>query len=686
MSTAKRLIEKAFQRLEERPGYVLRPDQLQLALLISDLIDGGSTGAFEAPTGLGKSLASLIPAIAHGVTDKKRVVISTFTNVLAEQYWKRDLPLALSLFAEEDVAGFKTQFLIGRQRYACLAAMRNEDRGMAEQFAGLAELGIETEFNQAFRKVGLRVWQQVSAPPVCPGRLCPDYNDCFYYRARRQAEKAGLVITNHSVVIQDALLARASDDGKGMLGAFDFLLLDEAHDLAQAAAGGLEFELSEQKLGLVAGVATRLEETMMPIAGPAGDIRAWVKLCDDLRDRLERLQLDLTAYSLSVGRPGILAAAPTEVWDHPAVKAHHSGLSERTSRDISDAAAAHLEAFVEKAHEFLSQWREWGAGYEAVESARNYLSYLESYAVGCKSIFDPRGVAVSYLGLSGPNAQLRQDMIDLAEPLEELLWLRTPWACLSATLALDGTFEHFKKVTGAKPDFEEILPTPFDYGSQAALYTPKVGRVPDPTIARREGTEQEYYRAVARELETVIRTLGGRTLALFHSRKEMEGVREYVNLPDNLPILMQGRSGAGATGQRFLKNVNASLFALRSFWTGFDAPGETLSCVALVRVPFEVPIDPTPIARMAWLQSQGQDPFQSHTLPAAKMMMRQGAGRLIRRAEDRGIIALLDPRLKTKRYGEEILANLPSNMRAFEDIEEAAAWVGLESAPTGMTV
>ena len=153
-----------------------------------------------------------------------------------------------------------------------------------------------------------------------------------------------------------------------------------------------------------------------------------------------------------------------------------------------------------------------------------------------------------------------------------------------------------------------------------------------------------------------------------------------MHVPPDLPILVQSWGGTGALGEKFRRDLKSSLFALRSFWTGFDAPGETLSCVVLVRVPFEVPIEPTPIARMAWLQSQGIDPFQAHTLPNAKMLMRQGAGRLIRKATDQGVIALLDPRLRSKRYGEEILANLPPEMREFSDFEEAAAWVGLSSA------
>jgi len=278
---------------------------------------------------------------------------------------------------------------------------------------------------------------------------------------------------------------------------------------------------------------------------------------------------------------------------------------------------------------------------------------------------------------------LRQDVIGLAEPLTRLIWDRTPYACISATLALDGNFDFFRRTTGAKPQFEEILPSPFDYASNAAIYLPPPDTIPDPSLARQQGQEEIYWRRVASELSKIIRTVGGRTLALFHSRKEMEEVLSFIDLPSELPVYAQTKFGTAAVGERFIENTHASLFALRSFWTGFDAPGETLSCVVLVRVPFEVPIDPPQIARLAYLQTQGLNAFGEHTLPLAKMLMRQGAGRLIRRAEDKGIIALLDPRIQTKRYGEEILANLPEGMRTFRDIADAVGWIGLEAPEFG---
>jgi len=684
LPTASDLIEGAFARLALRPGYVDRPDQRQLALLVSDLIEEKRRGAFEAPTGLGKSLAALIPAIAHAISAKRRVIVATYTNILAEQYWRNDLPLALSLF--EGSPAPNVQFLIGRQRYACLAAMDEHAPDMVDMFLRQASLGIENEFRRYLPKSGRELtalWQKVAAPPVCPGRICPAYDSCFYYNARRRAEDAKVVITNHSVVLQDALMARSADDDEGgLLGKYDFLILDEAHDFPQAAINGLEFELSGSKLGALLGVGQRIESAILPLAQYFQEGFEWAKVCANFRADLEGCQKALVSYSVSLGQPGILTAAPGDVLDHPQVQRIRLQAQAEGAKEVATAVSDACERFVKAIDRRMDHWRdlEPDRAKPVADAIRGYGVYLREYGIGCFSLFDPTGVSVSYVSQNGPNAMLRSDVIGLAEPLRELLWDRAPFACLSATLALDGTFDFFRQTTGIEPDFEEILPSPFDHGRQAAIYLPKRGVIPDPTVARREGSEEYYFRALAYELSQIIRTLGGRTLALFHSRKEMEGVFRYMDVPPELPILMQAKAGASTVGERFLARKEASLFALRSFWTGFDAPGETLSCVALVRIPFEVPVEPPQIARLAYLQTQGRDAFREHTLPLAKMIMRQGAGRLIRRADDTGVIALLDPRLRSKPYGEEILNNLPTDLRVFDDLSDAIGWVGLETS------
>ncbi|MBI1331597.1 MAG: hypothetical protein GC165_01815 [Armatimonadetes bacterium] len=677
--TAQELVQQAFDRLAQRSGFETRENQVQLSLLLSDLIEQGATGLFEAPTGLGKSLATLIPAIANAIANEKRTVIATYTNVLADQYWRKDLPLALSLFTEI----VPTAFLIGRQRYVCVMGMDEHMPRDLDEFRRGAQEGVENEFRRLIRKPDREInklWSQVQVPPVCPARACPAYDDCFYYQARKKLEKAKVIITNHSVVIQDAVSSDPEAEREGMLFKYDFLILDEAHDFPSAAINGLEFELSQPKLGALNGVANRLENLVLPLAQAQQDERDWRKKGDDLRHDLQIAQRDLTSLGLQLQQGGIVAVTPSEIDEHPAVQRAHAKQHLEEVEAIAERVRNACDRYSTEAMLRIERYRTENKHPEVkniVDSSRNYLSYVRDFAAGAHELSRPSGAAVSYIGNPRSEVILRRDFIDLQEPLKGLIWDRVPYACLSATLQVDNDFDHFMRVTGTKPMFQEVLPSPFDYSVQCALYMPEKGTIPDPTLSRQGEAEQLYYRSIAWELSQIIETCQGRTLALFHSRKEMEGVRSYMSVPDDFPILMQGRTGVANVGEQFKRNIFASLFALRSFWTGFDAPGETCSVVALVRIPFEVPVEPSQIARMAYLASQGMDPFQTHTLPNAKIIMRQGAGRLIRSENDKGIIALLDPRLQTKRYGEQILDNLPAGMRQFSDIRDAAGWIGL---------
>ena len=686
-TTEHEAIGRAFDRLAGKQGFVERADQRQLALLIADCLEESSPGLFEAPTGLGKSLAALIPAIARALQNGKRTVIATYTNVLAEQYWNQDLPLALSLFDQAP----RCQYLVGRSQYACLISLSEKLPGAARKIAKEAERGTEPEFRQLCglpQREARKLWPEISTPPVCPARLCPRYSECFYYSARKAAEKAQIVITNHAMVLQDALLKQVSDGEIAILGEIDALILDEAHDFPQAAAGALEFELSPHTLNGIAGLSRRLEESLMSEADRNGSTLEWVHACETLCLKLSEGSDALQKLGANLRGNGILAATPEEVWKSPAIQAGSAAQQIPDVEDISKKVAQAVNGF---GHQVRRMIRTWDRPSEeeqdeiegevlfgpAADTARNYLMYLGEYAHECGRLMEPEGVAVSFAAPGMEGAIVRRETVDFVDPLRELIWDQTPWIGLSATLALDGAFDHFKRITGAEPRFEEVLPSPFDFSSQAALYLPKMGAIPNPSIARKEGTEDVYFDTIAQELTKIIKLIGGRTLALFHSRREMEEVYARMIPIEGMPLYIQSRVGAASVGERFKNEIRSSLFALRSFWTGFDAPGETLSCVAVVRVPFEVPIDPAQVARSAYLASQGLDGFRSHSLPNAKMMIRQGVGRLIRRAEDKGLIAILDPRLRTKRYGEEILANLPPGMRTFDDAEDAVGWVGL---------
>ncbi len=681
LPTATDLVEAALARLLDMPGYSERAGQLHLAQVVCDLIGHGQRGLIEAPTGLGKSLAALIPAIAQAIVSGKRTVIATYTNVLAEQYWRKDLPLALSLF--ESSSGIRCAFLIGRQRYVCRLGLRDTMPSEFPEYSNRLDLGIDTEFRKLSRSPYASInslWQKVSVPPVCPARLCPEYDSCWFYGARKQAERAQIVITNHSVVIQDALNAKHSDSGEGMLGAYDFLIVDEGHDFIQAAQSGLEFDLSSAELHMLMGLCGRIESALSTIADQCHGKRELTDLCEEFRSGASMIERDLATYGLQLAKGGILKTSPSSLEEHPSVKSALAPNGLEGATRIATSLFECCHRFVSALTKLLTQWED-SAGEsvkQAKEAVRNYMNYMSEIGAEALALLQPEGVTVSYVRSHTSSAALRSDTIGLAEPLTELIWDRKPYVLLSATLAIDNDFAFMRRTLGCQPDFEEVLPSPFDYCHQAALFIPKTGRVSDPSVARKNGTEPAYFQQIADHLTEIITTMGGRTLALFHSRREMDEVNKRMTLPPGLPILVQPSSGAAYIGDQFKEEENASLFGLRSFWTGFDAPGVTLSCVAIVRIPFEVPIEPPALARMAHLTQLGLEPFSSWTLPMSKMIVRQGAGRLIRHNDDRGVIAILDPRIRTKRYGEEMLANLPPELRTFSDLADALGHIGWE--------
>lgn len=678
-------IRRIFEELSEKEGFTLREGQVQAAMLLSDCIEGGLRAAIEAPTGLGKSLAILIPAILQAQATGKRTVIATYSNVLAEQYWRKDLPLALEI-CENPEAMFQVsaEFLIGRSRYACRKSIsQNPKRAVYEGFLAKSELGIESEFRELVRlssKDQYASWKAIAAPNVCSARACSFYNDCYYYRARRQAEKAQIVITNHSVVIQDSMMKINTELEQSLLGNYDFLVLDEAHDFLSAAQSGLEFELNDAKLDTILGIAHRLQTELAEFAVQNQAGENWVSLFQPLVNGINDCKQQL--QSLGNERDStLLRTYPSEILEHPNLRTKTNPHKLSEAHVVAESAATVVEAYLLNLEREISRWRNRN---DANAMISNYLMHLREFVIASRSIMETPEVPwpdVTFLdGGFYSEPKLRRDLIDFKEVLPGMLWEKVPWACVSATLTLDNSFDFFIRSTGAKPDVMEALESPFAFDTQAALYLPKVGAVLNPTEARKEGNEAGYHRSVAKELVEIITACQGRTLALFSSRKEMEAVylevtRELEGKGD-FPVLMQRSSGAAAVGEQFKRDKASSLFALRSFWTGFDAPGDTCFCVALVRVPFEVPIDPVALARMAYLQRNGYDPFFEYTLPLAKMIMRQGAGRLIRRDSDRGVIAILDPRLRTKAYGEQIIENLPRGMRTFDNIWDAVAHVG----------
>lgn len=289
-------------------------------------------------------------------------------------------------------------------------------------------------------------------------------------------------------------------------------------------------------------------------------------------------------------------------------------------------------------------------------------------------LMEPPEIGVSWVERDETNWKACYEPIVLADWLQTHLWRRHPTMLVSATLAVDGQFDFFAGQLGFEPHLELQLPQVFDYRRQCALYMPPVGVIPSLPRSAASPHAEVYYQRLAEEISALIRLTQGRVLVLFSSVQEMRQVRQRMRL-EGIRILMQGKGSVADLARQFLEDVHSVLFGVRSFWTGFDAPGETLMNLILARIPFEVPTTPLQRSREAWFQSQGLDIFLMWTLPQVKLQMRQGVGRLMRRPDDWGIVAILDPRMRTKLYGAEILRNLAEGMPILDTRPALANWL-----------
>ncbi|MFN4032588.1 MAG: ATP-dependent DNA helicase [Fimbriimonadales bacterium] len=681
-------VEAAFQRLESAPGYETRLAQREMARFVCERLESKSSGLIEAPTGVGKSLAVLLPAIAFSQREKQRVVISTYTNVLAEQYWRKDLPFALSLFPNAP----SVALAMGRNRYACLDIIRNNKmKGtpvelvrFLHEWSSVAQEGVESEWEEFLRRKAIPeritrgVWQQIAVPSACRARFCSYYNDCFYYEARRRAADAGIVITNHSFVLTDALTRVATEDQASLLGAYDFLIIDEAHDMLDAAAGALEFTLDTTLLDkLIAHAATMVNQVgdaLQAQDSAAGFTMSLQKLTQEFAGRC-RDALD-GAHPPKIPDTGIaVRVAPAELAEMPALRTAFRP-------DLHPFVVQAAQSLQAEISNLLRETRQTYQTYKSQLTEREREATeatIGQFAIGFELIYRSLGQliepseGVCWMEPAANSWKACYAPLILSHWLQEHLWRRQPSLLMSATLTVDDSFHFYEQQLGLETPHQRRLEPVFDYSRQCALYLPPSGVIPTPPAHADAPNASTYYQRVAEQITQLLRLTQGRALVLFASRHEMQQVRQRIS---ELPfrILMQGDGANADLSQQFRDDVHSVLFGVRSFWTGFDAPGETLVNLILTRIPFETPTTPLQRARQARYQLHGEDAFREWSLPMVKQQMRQGFGRLIRRSRDVGIVAILDPRMRERSYGREILNNLPSGIPIYDQLDRLARW------------
>jgi ATP-dependent DNA helicase DinG len=611
-------------------GYEHRPAQLEMAERVHDAFETHHHAILEAGTGTGKTLAYLLPAICSG----RRVVISTATKSLQEQLFQKDVPFLQKHFAPE----LKVAVMKGRGNFLCrskLHAMADQPmlRGMDEldafrqirDWARVTETGDRAELT--FLADDSELWGRMDARrDACTGQKCPDFNQCFVTAMHQRAKDADLIIVNHHLFFAD--LALKQDDFGSILPEYSAVVFDEAHEMEDVASDYFGRQISNY----------RFEE----LARDADQTLRLLKLgSPSLLRRTQRIRERSREF---------FEGFPPRDGRFPFTRTEREGFLEQ-HREAYDAVASALKS-LETEFAALTQRPE-----ELTRLARRSFELRQEFSF----LFESNEKNYVYwFERRNKGVFVTATPIDVSQILREHLFEKFDSVVMtSATLTVGGRFEYIRHRLGVDHVKERALPPEFDYAKQALLYLPR--SMPDVR-------NPAYPAAAADEIVKLLELSQGRAFCLFTSYAQMKDLFERVRSRVGFPLLLQGTAPRSALLERFKNTPNAVLFATASFWQGVDVPGEQLSCVIVDRLPFAVPSDPIVAARVRALEEEGRNAFSEFQVPQAVLSLKQGFGRLIRTKTDRGVLALLDTRIRRMPYGKIFLESLPS-YRITEELE-----------------
>ena len=609
-----------------------------MAEAVAQAFDTGEHLAVQAGTGTGKSLAYLVPAIARAVDTDEPVVVSTATIALQRQLVDRDLPRLTDSLADALPRRPEFALLKGRGNYLCLNKIHNgsatepEDRPQEELFEPMATsaLGRDVQRLIAWSSttdtgdrdeltpgVPDRSWSQVSVSArecIGVGR-CPFGADCFAEKARDKAGHADVVVTNHALLAIDAMTDAA------VLPEHELLVVDEAHELVDRVTGVATAELSATSLGVAQRRVGRLIDPELAQRLEAATATLSSAIHDATPGRIDVLDDELTTYltALRDAASRARSAIDTAASDPKAASARAEAVTALS--DISDTATRILSAFV-----------------PAIPD-RTDVVWLDHE--------DNRGSI---------RAVLRVAPLSVSGLLRGRLFEHTTAVLTSATLTIGGTFQAMASAWGLSGEDDAKwrgldVGSPFEHAKSGILYV--AAHLPPPG---RDGTGSAEQ---LDEIAALITAAGGRTLGLFSSMRAAKAAAEIMRERLDTPVLCQGDDTTSALVQRFADDAETSLFGTLSLWQGVDVPGPSLSLVLIDRIPFPRPDDPLLTARQRAVAAHGGNGFMAVAASHAALLLAQGAGRLLRRVDDRGVVAVLDSRMATARYGGFLRASLP---------------------------
>jgi ATP-dependent DNA helicase DinG len=626
----------------------------------------------EAGTGTGKTLAYLVPVIRSG----KRVIISTGTKNLQEQLFYKDVP-----FLEQALSGglpasgtrLSVCYMKGRNNYLCRQKLYDlteqpvlSGLDEIEQYRAIAAWEKATQTGDRAELAELpeasMLWHKLDArSDACLGKNCSQWERCFITEMRRKAMESDIIIVNHHLFFADLAIKMQADAAAdaGVLPEAAAVIFDEAHELENVAGNYFGISVSNLRVeDLARDVEASLKHNRMfsaALSGALGSLRERSQFFFSLLPAGEgRFSFDTRREFLEENGDEFLA------------------LNQALTR-----LAGELEGLAQKPEEVFSFVRrtqeiQVQLGYAMEAEDRNTVFWIERRG--------GRGRANSQQsqrdsGKTRESSQSRQNVflqatpIDVGPILQKCLWSKLECAVLaSATLAVGGGFEYIRQRLGLEHARESVLPSHFDYESQALLYVPP--DLPDPRTP-------QFGMSAAERIRKLLEITRGRAFVLFTSYTQMNDIYQRLLGMIEFPMLRQGDAPKTALLEEFRLTPNAVLFATSSFWQGVDVQGEQLSCVIIDRLPFAVPSDPVVAARVKAIDADGGNAFFQYQVPAAVIILKQGFGRLIRSLHDRGLLCLLDNRILKKQYGRVFVESLPkykrtTEMRVVEEFFRAA--------------
>ncbi|MBW3533629.1 MAG: helicase [Gemmatimonadetes bacterium] len=673
------------------PSYEDRPGQRQMLRMVAQRYNDGGVAIVEAGTGTGKSLAYLVPAARWALDNDERTVVSTATINLQEQLVAKDLPLVSRLLGEDVpwalVKGRGNYVSIRRARLAAESApsLFEEDKS-AEVDALLAWMG-ETDDGSLSDLSFLPsddLWEEVrSDPDICLRARCPHFQQCFYQKSRRSAASAKVLVANHHLLFTDLAVRRLTQNwtSSAVLPAYKHLVLDEAHNVEDAATSHMGVEVTRRGLYRLLhrldrggkGVLTALHEALAGVGGDGPSLRGRMEertrpLLEDARTRTGDF---LDAVEPLVPGPD---GEATRIGDGEGALPEPAGRADvREAMEALLASLARLEREIDElAARSAAMEDESGRLDERILDLRSIQRRLAAAQHGIRLVLAPgedRDAWVRWLEVRGRgrrgNMVLAAAPIDLGPILRDALFGRADTTVLSsATLATRGRFDFLRGRLGidapgldmmeeAPLVVEAVVPSPFDFGTQTLLGVPT--DLPDPR-------EAGFQDATARVVTEVADRTGGGLFVLFTSHRALRRVAELLRaggFEGRHALFVHGEDDRHRMLSRFVESRDGVLLGTASFWEGVDVPGDPLRGLVIQKLPFRVPTEPVTAARVEALERAGGNAFWEYMLPLAALRLKQGFGRLVRSRDDHGVVLLLDDRIVRRRYGAYLRESLP---------------------------